>query len=109
MTVTAPLWIEIVVSVLLLASGLACVVGAIGILRMKHFIQRMHPATLAFTAGSWGAGLGSVVYFSAVQEKLALHAWLIIILLSITAPVTTVFLARAGLFRARQAGRDPAA
>ena len=32
--------------------------------------------------------------------------WLIIIVLSITAPVTTIVLARAALFRRRQAGDD---
>ena len=35
---------------------------------------------------------------------LSLHVWLIIIVLSITTPVTTLMLARAALFRRRLAG-----
>jgi len=35
-----------------------------------------------------------------------LHAWVIPILMAITVPVTTALLARAALFRKRQAGMD---
>jgi multicomponent K+:H+ antiporter subunit G len=45
--------------------------------------------------------LATIIYFSALQQSLALHAWLIIILLSLTVPVTTIMLARAALFRSR--------
>ncbi|MFP5398428.1 MAG: monovalent cation/H(+) antiporter subunit G, partial [Gammaproteobacteria bacterium] len=45
-----------------------------------------------------------IVHFSTRGGGLALHVWLIIIVLSITAPVTTVVLARAALFRRRLAG-----
>lgn len=38
------------------------------------------------------------------RDGLALHVWLIVSLLAITAPVTTVLLALAALFRQRQAG-----
>lgn len=103
----APLWVEAIVAALLLASAIACLVAAIGVVRMPGFLQRMHVATLAYTLGTWGAALACVVWFSWVEAQLALHAWLVIILMAITAPVTTVLLARAALFRARQAGREP--
>ena len=48
----------------------------------------------------------SIVHFSVQDAGLSLHVWLVIIILSITAPVTTMVLARAALFRRRQAG-DP--
>ena len=58
------------------------------------------------TLAAWLVTLASIVHFSMQQGGLALHTWLIIILLSITAPITTMVLARAGLFRRRQAGDD---
>ena len=41
-------------------------------------------------------------YSAAQNEGPQLHVWLIIILLSITVPITTVLLARAALFRGRR-------
>ena len=48
--------------------------------------------------------LASIVYFTALTDKLQVHVWIIIILLSITVPVTSILLGRAALFRGRQAG-----
>jgi multicomponent K+:H+ antiporter subunit G len=72
---------------------------------MKDFFQRIHPPALASTFGTWCVALASIVYFSDRGGSLALHTWLIAILLSITAPVTTSLLARAALFRQNQATR----
>lgn len=97
---------EIVVAVLLLASGAAALVGALGLLRLRDFFMRMHAPAVCYTLGSWTVGLASVVHFSAGQRELTLHVWLVVVILSITTPITTVLLARAGLFRARQE-REP--
>ena len=96
-----PLWAEIVVAVLLLVSGVLSLIGAVGLLRLKSFFQRMHPPALASAFGTWCVALASIVYFSTLQSRWVLHAWLIAILLVITAPVTTTLLARAALFRKR--------
>ncbi|AZC24295.1 MULTISPECIES: Na+/H+ antiporter subunit G [Pseudomonas] len=101
-----PLWVEILVALLLLLSSLFALIGAVGILRMKSYFQRMHPPALASTLGSWSVALASILYFSALKSGPVLHAWLIPILLSITVPVTTLLLARAALFRKRMAGDD---
>jgi multicomponent K+:H+ antiporter subunit G len=96
-----PFWVEVLTAVLLVLSSL---VGAVGLLAMKDFFQRMHPPALASTLGAWCVALASIVYFSAMKETPVLHAWLIPILLAITVPVTTLLLARTGLFRKRMAG-----
>ncbi|WOE82202.1 Na+/H+ antiporter subunit G [Pseudomonas protegens] len=101
-----PLWVEVLVAVLLVISSLFALIGAVGILRMKSYFQRMHPPALASTMGSWTVALASILYFSALKSGPVLHAWLIPILLSITVPVTTLLLARAALFRKRMAGDD---
>ena len=97
---------ELVVALLLLASGIVVLVAAWGLWRLPDFFLRMHAPALASTLGAWIVTLASIVHFSTRGGGLALHVWLIIIVLSITAPVTTVVLARAALFRRRQAG-DP--
>lgn len=99
-----PLWAEAAISVLLLVAGLFSLIGAIGLLRLRSFFQRMHPPTLAYTLGSWCVTLASIIYFTLLEGELDLHTWVIIIFLSITVPVTTLLLARAALFRKRQAG-----
>lgn len=99
-------WVEGVVAILLLASGLLTVVGALGFVRLKTFFERMHPPALGYTLGSWCVTLASIIYFSALNGRLELKTWLIIILLSITVPITTIMLSRAALFRMRDA-RDP--
>jgi multicomponent K+:H+ antiporter subunit G len=103
-----PLWVELSVAALLVLSGLFTLSAAIGVVRFKTFFQRMHPPALAFSFSAWCVTLATVIYFSALEQSLALHAWLIIIFLSITVPVTTILLARTELFRRRTgtAGHD---
>lgn len=101
-----PLWVEVIVSVLLVTSGVFVLISAVGFLRLPDFFLRMHPPALAYTLGSWTVTLAGILYFSVGQGRLMLHPWLIIIMLSISVPLTTLLLARVGLFRRRQAG-DP--
>ncbi|MBC3950570.1 MULTISPECIES: Na+/H+ antiporter subunit G [Pseudomonas] len=105
-TVVLPFWVEILTAVLLVASSLFALTGALGLLRLKDFFQRMHPPALASTLGAWCVALASIVYFSALKSEPVIHAWLIPVLLAITVPVTTLLLARTGLFRKRMAGDD---
>jgi multicomponent K+:H+ antiporter subunit G len=95
---------ELVVSVLLLLSGVAALTGALGLWSLPDFFLRMHAPGLIYSVGSWSVTLASIVHFTSGATRLSLHVWLIIILLAIAAPVTTTLLARAALFRGRQAG-----
>jgi multicomponent K+:H+ antiporter subunit G len=93
-----------VVAALLVMSGVFVVISAIGFLRLPDFFLRMHPPALAYTFGSWTVTLAGILYFSMIEARPALHPWLIIIILAITVPVTTLLLARVALFRRRTAG-----
>ncbi|KPC28186.1 putative monovalent cation/H+ antiporter subunit G [Pseudomonas syringae pv. cilantro] len=99
-----PFWAEILTAGLLIVSSLFALTGAIGLLRLKDFFQRMHPPALASTLGAWCVALASIIYFSALKSEPVIHAWLIPVLLAITVPVTTLLLARTALFRKRMAG-----
>lgn len=96
-----PLWVEVVVAGLLVLSGVFVVISALGFLRLPDFFLRMHPPALAYTFGSWCVTLAGILYFSMIEGRVALHPWLIIIMLSMTVPVTTLLLARVALFRRR--------
>lgn len=97
---------EGVTALLIVAGGLFSLVAALGLLRMPTFFMRMHPPAIANTFAVWCTALAVIVHFLVLEGRLALHVWLIPILLSITAPVTTALLARAALFRERQRGGD---
>lgn len=98
---TVSLWVEIPVALLLVVSGVFTLSAGIGLVRFKSFFMRMHPPALAFSLSAWCVTLATILYFSAHEQKLSLHAWLIIIFLSLTVPVTTTLLARTELFRQR--------
>ena len=99
-----PFWVEAAVAGLLVLSGVFVVISAIGFVGLPDFFLRMHPPALAYTVGSWSVTLAGILYFSTIESRAVLHPWLIIIMLSITAPVTTLLLARVALFRRRAAG-----
>lgn len=96
--------IEAVVAVLLVLSGVFVLVSAIGSLRLRDFFLRMHPPALAYTAGTWCAAVASLLHCSMLAARPMLHPLIIVLLLAITVPVTTVLLARVALFRRRGAG-----
>jgi multicomponent K+:H+ antiporter subunit G len=101
---SVPFWVEVVVAVLLVTSGLFVLVSAIGFLGLRDFFLRLHPPALAYTFGSWCVALAGIFYFSTLESRPMLHPLLVIIMLAITVPVTTVLLARVALFRRRAAG-----
>ena len=97
-----PLWAEITVGALALTSGVFALLAGLGLARLRNFFQRMHPTALVSVAATWCIALACVVYFSVTEQSLRLSYWLIVIMLSITVPITCSLLARAALFRKRQ-------
>ncbi|MDQ3265256.1 MAG: monovalent cation/H(+) antiporter subunit G [Myxococcota bacterium] len=105
MTTQLPLWVDLVAAALVVLAGLLALVGSFGLARLDDFYQRVHAPTLGATGGTWALSLASALQFSLLRETLFVHALLIPIFVAITAPVTTVFLMRAALFRHRLEGR----
>ncbi|MCZ8094094.1 MAG: monovalent cation/H(+) antiporter subunit G [Acidovorax sp.] len=100
-----PLWLQVLVAVLvLLGAGLA-LLGSLGLLRLRTFFERVHAPSIIATMGCWCIVHATVLYFSFTDGQLALHAILIAVFVAITVPVSTIFLMRAALFRARQTGK----
>jgi multicomponent K+:H+ antiporter subunit G len=99
-----PFWVEVIVALLLVTGAGFALMGAWGLLRLPDFFLRMHSPALASTIGAWCMAAASVLYFSVRDGQPVLHVWLIPVFLSITVPITTSLLARAGLFRSREMG-----
>lgn len=97
-----PIWIEPLVAALLLLSAVFVLAAAWFIVRLRSFFDRMHPPALISVAATWCVTLASVIYFSALERTLKIEFWLIALLLGVAAPISTVLLARAALFRGRQ-------
>lgn len=101
-----PLWLEIVVAVLVLSGAALALLGSTGLLRLRTFFERVHAPAIIATLGCWLIMHGTVLYFTVADRSIALHALLIAVFVAITVPIMSIFLMRAALFRARQAGRD---
>ncbi len=96
-----PAWAALATSFLVLLGAGFTLVGAIGLVRLKSFYERMHAPTLGATWGAGGILLGSILFFSVLQSRLVLHEVLIAVFLTVTTPVTLMLLARAALYRDR--------
>ena len=103
--ISIPLWAQIIISILLLISGFFAVLAALGTVRFDSYFQRMHPTGIVTTLGSWCICGAVFIFFSVIENKPALYALLIALLLAITLPISTVTLSRTVLFRKRQAGK----
>ena len=86
---------------LIVAGGIFCMIGALGLLRMPDFFTRMHAASLVDTLGAGLLLLGMMLQagFTLVTAKLVIIG----LLLFFTSPTATHALARA----ARARGVEP--
>ncbi len=101
-----PLWAEIVTAVFVVTGAAFAAIGSFGLVRLPTFFRRIHAPTLGATLGVWCVTIATIVYFSVQGGNIFLHAVLITLFIALTAPVTTIFLMRAALFRERQKGGD---
>jgi multicomponent K+:H+ antiporter subunit G len=99
-----PGWAAIVTGMLVLLGALLTLVGALGLLRFENFYRRVHAPTLGTTLGAGSILIGSMVFFTVLQSRPVVHEMLITVFLTVTTPVTLMFLVRAAFARDRQEG-----
>ena len=104
--VDLPLWAEAIVAALVLAGAAVALLGSSGLLRLPTFFERVHVPAIIATLGCWCVTLGTAFFFSVQQGEMAFFPLLITLFIAITVPISTIFLMRAALFRARQMGKD---
>ena len=101
-----PLWAALPVSLLLLLGAALTLTGAIGLLRLRTFYERVHAPTLGSTLGIGCVLLASMLFFSVLGTRFVLHEVLITAFVVVTTPVTLMLLTRAALHRGRREGAD---
>jgi multicomponent K+:H+ antiporter subunit G len=106
MNASTPLWVDVLTALLAVVGALTALIGSFGMLRLRSFFQRVHAPTLGATLGTWSLTLATAVQVSFEHGQLYVHALLIAVFIALTGPVTTVFLMRAAVFRARLRGAE---
>lgn len=97
--------VDILITAMLVMSGIFGLVGSLGLVKLPDPMTRLHAPTKATTLGIGGALIASMIYFLAYAKSVSFHELMITLFLFITAPITANFIAKAHLHRAH----DPAA
>jgi multicomponent K+:H+ antiporter subunit G len=100
-----PAWAAIPVALLLVTGGSIIVVGALGLLRLPTFYQRIHGPAITVTLGTGFLLLASMLYFSVLRSRLVTHELIIAAFLLMTAPVVAMMIMRAAVYRDLRAGK----
>jgi multicomponent K+:H+ antiporter subunit G len=94
-----PDWAALLVAALVLLGAALTLTGTLGLWRLDNFYRRVHAPTLGTTLGAGSILVASIVCFSALQSRLAIHEVLIAVFLTATTPVTLMLLVRAAVWR----------
>jgi multicomponent K+:H+ antiporter subunit G len=99
--------LEAGISFCLVAGGFFALVGSIGLVRLPDYLMRLHAPTKATTIGVGGVLVASLLYFTG-SGRFVVHELLMVLFLFVTAPVSALMLARAGIrLRLRSRARLP--
>ena len=90
--VELPPWAALATAALLFMGAAITLIGALGLLRLKSFYERVHGPTLGTTLGAGFIVLASMIYFSVLQTRPVLHEILIMVFITVTTPVTLIIL-----------------
>jgi multicomponent K+:H+ antiporter subunit G len=101
-----PAWAALLTAVLVLLGGGLTLIGALGLLRLGSFYERVHAPTLGTTLGTGCIVAASMIHFSVLEARLVLDAVLIAFFVTVTTPVSLMVLVRAALFRDRSENAD---
>ncbi len=98
---TLPLWVAVIVAALVIIGSTLAFIGAVGLVSLRTFYQRLHAPTLGTTMGVVSLAAASALLFSFLGGRVVLHEVVIVILVIATTPVTLITLGRAALRRDR--------
>jgi multicomponent K+:H+ antiporter subunit G len=98
--------IELITAVLVTVGAAITLIGALGLLSLHSFYERVHAPTLGTTLGTTCIVFSSMIYFWAQGTHFVLDGLLIIALLTATTPVTLMVLVRAAVLRDRYESKE---
>jgi multicomponent K+:H+ antiporter subunit G len=100
-----PGWAALGVSLLLIVGASIVLIGALGLLRLPSFYQRIHGPAIIVTLGAGCLLMASMLYFTVAQSRLVIHEVIISVFLLMTAPVVAMTIMRAAVYRDLRARR----
>ncbi len=96
---TIPLWAAALLVSLLILGGSIILIGALGLMRLPDFYQRIHGPAITVTLGAGCVLVASMLYFTVLQSRLVLHELVIAVFVLMTAPVVSMLIIRAAVYR----------
>lgn len=93
-----PVWAALPISLLLLLGGSIIAIGALGLMRLPDFYQRIHGPAITITLGAGCVLIASMIYFTLTQSRLVIHEIVITFFILMTAPVVAMLIMRAALY-----------
>lgn len=100
-----PAWAALAVIFLLVLGGSIILIGALGLMRLPDFYQRMHGPAVTLTLGAASVLSASMIYFTVLQSRPVVHELIIGAFLLMSVPVVAMLLMRTAIYRERRAGR----
>jgi multicomponent K+:H+ antiporter subunit G len=91
--------LELLITALLVISGVFGLVGSYGLVKLRDTMQRLHAPTKATTVGVGAVLIASILHVVMTEGRFSMHELLIALFLFLSAPVTAFFLAQAHLAR----------
>ncbi|TXB66472.1 Na+/H+ antiporter subunit G [Paracoccus aurantiacus] len=91
------MFIEILVSAMLVIGGIFGFVGSYGLVKLPEPMTRLHAPTKAATLGVGGVLLASMIYFAWFGDHVSWHELLIALFIFLTAPLTGLMIAKANI------------
>jgi len=98
-------WAALPVSLLLILGAFIILTGAVGLLRLPTFYQRIHGPAITITLGAGCVLLASMITFTILQSRVVIHELLISIFILMTAPVVSMMIMRAAVYRDMRSGK----
>jgi multicomponent K+:H+ antiporter subunit G len=99
--------LAMIIALLVVLGAALALIGAVGLLRLETFYERIHPPTMGTTLGLGLTLIASMLLFSALESRPVLHEVIIAVFMVVTTPVTFMLLVRAARHRDRADSHDP--
>ncbi|MGF6271732.1 multicomponent K+:H+ antiporter subunit G [Massilia sp. UYP11] len=103
-----PDWAALLVSLLLILGASIILIGALGLLRLRTFYQRIHGPAITITLGAGSLLIASMLYFTVAQSRPVVHEIIITVFVLLTAPVVSMMIMRAAVYRDLRAKKGDA-
>ena len=100
-----PGWAALIVSLLLIVGASIVLIGALGLVRLHTFYQRIHGPAITVSLGAGSLLLASMLYFPVAQSRPVVHEVIITLFVLLTAPVVSMMIMRAAVYRDLRARR----